>query len=357
MPLKKVFNESVELLKQLISIPSFSREEDMTAEAISEFLTRSGIKHSRYLNNVWAANKHFNPSKRTLLLNSHHDTVRPDSAYKRDPFEPVIEDDKLYGLGSNDAGGSVVSMIAAFRYLFNEPDLPVNIIVAITAEEEISGSKGIESFLGLLTTVDMAIVGEPTGTDVAVAEKGLIVLDCIASGVRGHVTRNDGDNALYKAMDDIDWIRNYRFDRVSEMLGETRMAVTVLNTANTTHNIIPAECSFVVDVRVTDEYTLEEVVAIVKANVQSYVRPRSLRLKPSSIPLDHELVVAATALGKKLYGSPTTSDQALMPFPSIKCGPGETIRSHMADEYILLSEIMQGIDTYIGIINNLEHDV
>ena len=344
--------EAVALLQQLIATPSFSREEDKTAGILEAFLSGHGVTPHRKGNNVWAVGKAFSASKPTLLLNSHHDTVKPNTGYTRDPFRATVEDGKMYGLGSNDAGGCVVSLIAAFLKLHDQQDLRYNLVLAITAEEEISGVNGIESLFPELPPIACAIVGEPTLMDVAVAEKGLVVVDCVAHGKAGHAAREEGDNAIYRAMNDIAWFRTYAFPKISETLGNVKMSVTVIN-AGQAHNQVPAECRFTVDIRVTDAYTLEEVVDTIRTHVASSVIPRSLRLRPSGIPNDHPLVVAARKLGKKLYGSPTTSDRALIPVPSIKMGPGDSGRSHSADEFIYLKEIEEGIEGYTALIRHL----
>ncbi|PUZ29566.1 acetylornithine deacetylase [Chitinophaga parva] len=351
---EQLYADAVQLLQQLIRTPSISREEQGTAAVLGAFLQAHGIPFQQHLNNVWAKNKYFDPAKPTILFNSHHDTVKPNPQYTRDPFDGVIEGDKLYGLGSNDAGGCVVSLVAAFRHFYAQEDLKYNIIVAITAEEEISGVNGIESILDQLPPLELAIVGEPTLTQLAVAEKGLMVLDCISHGRAGHAAREEGENALYKALPDIQWFKDYRFDKVSPVLGPVKMSVTVINTSNKAHNVVPADCSFVVDVRVTEMYTLEEVLDTVLANVQCEVKPRSIRMRPSGIPLEHPLVKAGIAMGKTCYGSPTTSDQALIPHTSIKIGPGDSARSHTADEFIYLHEIRDGIDTYIRLVTAIQ---
>ena len=344
--------EAVALLQQLIATPSFSREEDKTAGILEAFLSGHGVTPHRKGNNVWAVGKAFSASKPTLLLNSHHDTVKPNTGYTRDPFRATVEDGKMYGLGSNDAGGCAVSLITAFLKLHDQQDLRYNLVLAITAEEEISGVNGIESLFPELPPIACAIVGEPTLMDVAVAEKGLVVVDCVAHGKAGHAAREEGDNAIYRAMNDIAWFRTYAFPKVSETLGKVKMSVTVIN-AGQAHNQVPAECHFTVDIRVTDAYTLEEVVDTIRTHVASSVIPRSLRLRPSGIPNDHPLVAAARKLGKKLYGSPTTSDRALIPVPSIKMGPGDSGRSHSADEFIYLKEIEEGIEGYTALIRHL----
>jgi len=343
---------AINLLEQLIAIPSFSREEDKTAIVLQGFFKQFDIPTERKGNNVWARNKHFDAALPTILLNSHHDTVRPNGAYTRDPFQAEIIDGKLYGLGSNDAGGPLVCLIAAFLHFFEQKNLKFNLVIAATAEEEISGSEGIESIWELLPPIAFAIVGEPTLCHMAIAEKGLMVLDCTARGKAGHAAREEGVNAIYEAINDIDWLRTYKFPKVSPTLGEIKMTTTVIQ-AGKQHNVVPAECTFTVDVRVTDQYTLEEVLEIIEKNVRAKVTPRSLRMRSSGVPLDHVLVVAANKLEIPLYGSPTTSDQALIPVPSVKIGPGDSARSHTADEFIYVAEIVKGIDTYIALLNTL----
>ncbi|MEJ7740379.1 MAG: M20 family metallo-hydrolase [Chitinophagaceae bacterium] len=351
--LQALYTDAVELLKQLIATPSFSKEEDKTALILEHFFRDRYIIHERHLNNVWCHNKFFDAAKPTLLLNSHHDTVKPNQFYSRDPFEPVIEQGRLYGLGSNDAGGPLVSLIAAFRYYYDFPDLTCNLVLAATAEEEISGPNGIESILRLLPVIDAAIVGEPTQMNLAVAEKGLLVLDCTVYGKAGHAAREEGDNAILKALKDVNWFTTFIFPKVSPTLGPVKMNITVINTDNKAHNVVPAECRFVVDVRVTDDYSHEDILAIIQRYVACEVKPRSLRLRSSKIALDHPLVLAGLKSGKITYGSPTTSDQALIPVASLKCGPGDSARSHTADEYIYLEEIKEGIATYIDMIGEV----
>ena len=349
---EQIFDQVLDLLRKLIAAPSFSREEDKTADILSAFFERHSIPAKRHGNNIWAVNKFFSPTKPTLLLNSHHDTVKPNPGYTRDPFSPTMDDGKLYGLGSNDAGGPLVSLIAAFFHFYERPDLNYNLVLAVTAEEEISGAQGIESIWSRLPAIACAIVGEPTLMDVAVSEKGLLVVDCVATGKAGHAAREEGDNAIYRALQDIEWFRTYSFSKTSPSLGKIKMTVTVIQ-AGQAHNQVPAECLFTVDIRVTDVYTLNEVLDTIRQHTHCTVTPRSLRLKPSGIPTDHALVGAATTLGKKRYGSPTTSDRALIPAPSIKMGPGDSARSHMADEFIYIKEIEQGIEGYIGMIELL----
>ena len=342
--------DAISLLKQLIAIPSLSKEEDNTADLIEQFLQSKGVTAFRYLNNVWAKNQYFSPEKPTLLLNSHHDTVKPNKAYTLDPFEPIVKDEKLYGLGSNDAGGCLVSLIATFLHYYHRSDLQYNLVLAATAEEEISGHNGVEILLSRLPKIDCGIVGEPTLLQMAVAEKGLLVLDCTAMGKPGHAAREEGDNAIYKAVKDIQWFKDYRFDRVSNLLGPMKMTVTMIN-AGSQHNVVPHECKFTTDVRVNELYSFEEVLEIIRANTLSDVQPRSSRLRSTSIALDHPLVKSGIALRRTYYGSPTTSDKALMPFPTLKFGPGDSARSHSADEFIWIHEIGEGIDMYIQLID------
>lgn len=344
-------SDAVDLLKALIATPSFSKEENDTAELIASFFERHEVPYSRVGNNVYAKNKYYNPAKQSILLNSHHDTVKPNKSYTMDPFTPVEKDGKLYGLGSNDAGGCLVSLMAVFLYFYDQKDLDHNVVFAASAEEEISGVNGIELVLPYLGQIDFGIVGEPTRLEMAVAERGLMVIDCTAQGRPGHAARNEGENALYKALEDIQWIRNYRFDKVSDLLGESRMTVTVIETENKQHNVVPAQCKFVIDVRVNELYTFEEILDALKNNLKSQFKPRTTRMKSTSIALDHPLVKAGLALGRGYYGSPTTSDKALMPFPALKMGPGDSARSHTADEYIYIEEIKAGIELYINLLN------
>lgn len=352
MSIQQLFEDALNLLQEMIATPSFSKEEEEVSFVIEDFFERRHIHTYRRMNNIWVKNRHFNPDKPTILLNSHHDTVRPNSGYTRDPFKPEIIDGKLYGLGSNDAGGPLVSLIATFLHYYDRDDLAYNLIMAATAEEEISGTNGIESIWSSLTPINFAIVGEPTLCGMATAEKGLMVLDCVAKGKPGHAAREEGVNAIYEALKDIEWVRNYRFPQVSETLGEMKMTVTIIN-AGRQHNVVPAECSFTIDVRVTDKYTLEEALEIIRSNLKSTVTPRSLRMRPSGIDMNHPLVQSARKLGLNLYGSPTTSDQALIPVPSVKMGPGDSARSHSADEFIFVDEIRQGIETYIRLLDNV----
>jgi acetylornithine deacetylase len=362
--LEELYNDALLLLKQLIAVPSFSTEEDKTAGVIEGFLLLKGIQTNRLLNNVWVVNKHFDAGKPSILLNSHHDTVKPNRQYKRDPFMPDIENGRLYGLGSNDAGGCLVSLMAAFIHFYDQQSLNYNLVFAASAEEEISGKNGIEALLRSEDFLHLsenstypfnewcAIVGEPTLMNMAVAEKGLLVLDCIAYGKAGHAAREEGDNAIYKALKDIEWFKNYRFHKISELLGLNKMSVTIIN-AGSQHNVIPSECRFTVDIRVNELYDFEEVLSIITQNVESDVQPRSLRLRSTSIALDHPLVRSGIESGRTYYGSPTTSDKALMPFPALKMGPGDSARSHSADEFIFVDEIKDGIELYIQLLGKM----
>lgn len=344
--------QAVELLQKLIATPSFSKEEGGTADIIEQFLKEKGITPNRKINNIWARNKHFDATKPTILLNSHHDTVKPNTGYTRDPFDAKIEDGKLYGLGSNDAGGCLVSLIATFLFFYERENLKYNFCLATTAEEEISGINGIELVIPDLGKLDFGIVGEPTLMQLAVAERGLMVLDCVAHGKAGHAAREEGENAIYNAMKDIEWFRTFRFPKESDAFGPVKMSVTVIN-AGSQHNVVPASCNFVVDVRVTDAYRNEEVLDIISVHVKCDVTPRSTRLKPSSINRKHPIVQAGISLGRTTYGSPTTSDQSLLDIETIKIGPGDSARSHMADEFVYVEEIREGIELYVQMLEKI----
>lgn len=341
------------LLKLMISTPSHSREEDTLALLFIEELKALGLTPHRYRNNIWVTHPHFDSSRPTLLLNSHIDTVKPNPNYTRNPYEASEENGKIYGLGSNDAGASVVSLLGAFLHFNNHKNIPFNVVFTATAEEEISGLNGIECLLPELEKHNIkpscAIVGEPTGMQMAIAEKGLLVLDCKVKGVSGHAAREEGENAIYKAMPDIDWFKNFKFEKTSPLLGPNKMTVTVVQ-AGTQHNVVPGECQFVVDVRINELYDFESVLDTVRKHVGAEVKPRSMRIRSTSISLDHPLVKAGLSLGLTHYGSPTTSDKALMPFPALKMGPGESPRSHTADEFVFKSEIEQGMKTYIQLL-------
>ncbi len=353
MEQEQLYNEAVELLKKLIATPSFSKEENDTAEILMAFFTKHDIAFSRAGNNIYARNKYYDVNKPAVLLNSHHDTVKPNKGYTIDPFTPMVKDGKLFGLGSNDAGGCLVSLMATFLHFYNNENTRYNVVFAASAEEEISGVNGIELVLPHLGNINFGIVGEPTKLEMAVAERGLMVIDCTAPGRAGHAARKEGENALYNAMDDINWIRNYQFEKVSGLLGESRLTVTVIETENKQHNVVPAQCNFVIDVRVNELYTFDEILEELKTNLKSTFRPRTTRMKSTSIALDHPLVKAGINLGKGYYGSPTTSDKALMPFPTLKMGPGDSARSHTADEFIYLDEIKDGIATYIKMVEQI----
>jgi acetylornithine deacetylase len=350
--IENLYKEAVSLLQKLIETPSFSKEEDRTATIIDNYLKENGVNTNRHLNNIWAKNLYFDPARPTVLLNSHHDTVKPNTAYIRHPFSPDIEDGKLFGLGSNDAGGCLVSLIMTFLYFYEKKDLKYNFVLACTAEEENSGKNGIEAILNEIGDISFAIVGEPTLLDLAISEKGLLVIDCTVRGKAGHAAREEGDNAIYKALKDIEWFRSYEFPKVSPYLGKVKMSVTIIQ-AGSLHNMVPDKCEFTVDVRVTDEYTHEEILDEIEKNVSCEVVPRSCRLRSSKIDPEHPIVKAGIKLGSKTYGSPTTSDQALIPAPSLKLGPGDSARSHSADEFIFLQEIKEGIEMYINILEEV----
>ena len=349
--------EAIALLKQLIAVQSFSSEEEGTALLIEAWFNNNNIPFLRENNNIWAYNKNFVAGKPLLLLNSHHDTVKPNQGYTRNPLEPTVEDGKLYGLGSNDAGGCLVSLIASFTYLYEAENLPYNVVMVASAEEESSGPKGLNSVLKHLPNLELAIVGEPTEMQLAIAEKGLLVLDVTVSGTAGHAAHPNDDVSIYNAIPVIEWFRDYRFKLVSEVLGPMKMTVTGIN-AGKQHNVIPAECSLVVDVRVNDKYTNTEVLEIIRTELaikfgdKVRVNPRSLHLNSSSIRKEHPLVQAGIALGRTTYGSPTLSDQSVLSCESLKLGPGLSTRSHSADEYIFVQEIEEGIELYISILKS-----
>lgn len=337
---------SISLLQELIRIPSFSREETETADCLERFMDGQGVSGVvRTQNNIWALNSFFDPTKPTILLNSHHDTVKPNSGYTRDPFAPDIQEGKLFGLGSNDAGGSLVSLLAVFLYFYNHENLRYNLCFAATAEEEVSGANGIACILDKLPPIEFAIVGEPTEMQPAIAEKGLIVLDCISHGKAGHAAREEGINAIYEAIRDIEWFSTFQFPKVSALLGPVKMSVTMIQ-AGSQHNVVPEACKYVVDVRVTDQYDNKELVELIRKHVRSDVEPRSLRLTSSGISTENPFVQAALRAGKVPFGSPTMSDQALLSMPSLKMGPGHSGRSHMADEFIYIAEIESAIEEY-----------
>jgi len=353
MEINRLQTEAIELLKKLIETPSFSKEEDKTATLLEGWFQKFDIPFNRHLNNIWAINKGFDPSKPTLLLNSHHDTVRPNSAYTKDPFTVDVVDGKLCGLGSNDAGGCLVSLLAAFTWFYKQENLNYNLVFAGTAEEEINGANGIASLLPLLPQIDLAIVGEPTLMQLAIAEKGLVVFDAVVKGTPSHAAHPNNNNAIYKSADILKWFENFKFDKVSEVLGEVKLTVTQIS-AGSQHNVVPAQVHLVIDVRVNDQYTNAEVEEILKEKAPvDEIKARSLRLNSSSIPSDHELVKAGKALGMKTYGSPTLSDQAMLSCPSVKLGPGDSTRSHSADEFIYVMEVEEGIEMYILLLEKI----
>lgn len=350
--MKQYTDDAVLLLQRLIATPSVSREEAAAADIMENAMRSYGLNCHREANNVWAVAPGYDPERKTVLLNAHIDTVRPVSSWTRDPFSPDIVDGTLYGLGANDCGGGLVSLLQVFRLLSNE-ERSYNLIYLASAEEEVSGANGIARALPLLPKIDVAVVGEPTSLQPAVAEKGLMVLDVVARGRSGHAARNEGENAIYKALDDIIWLRDYRFERVSEFLGPTKMQLTVIN-SGTQHNVVPDECRMVVDVRTNELYTNHEVFDIICRHLSSEVKARSFRLGSSHIDTGHPIVQRCMAMGMKPFGSPTLSDQALMSFPSLKLGPGDSSRSHSADEFIRLSEIADAIAAYKELLTGLQ---
>lgn len=350
MEYKESYTDAIDLLKRLISTPSVSRQEQDAADVLSDYIKQyEHFTIHREGNNLWIMDPHYDEQRPTLLLNAHIDTVKPVDSWERNPFMPVVEDDCLYGLGSNDCGGGLVSLLQVFR-LLTEKQQQYNLIYLASAEEEVSGINGIRRVLPLLPKVDVAIVGEPTGMQPAIAEKGLMVLDVTCKGVSGHAARQEGVNAIYEALDDLNWLRNYRFEKVSDLLGPTLMNVTVIN-AGTQHNVIPDKCTFTVDIRTNEYYRNEDVYDFIKTHLKGEVKARSFHLHSSCIDREHPIVKRCVAMGMQPFGSPTLSDQALMPFPSLKLGPGESSRSHSADEYIRLSEIENGINTYMKLLD------
>lgn len=348
----KYTKEATELLKTLIAIPSVSRDEARAADALCAFLASKGIAYERIANNILCKGHNFRSNRPTLLLNAHIDTVKPTDSWTRNPFEPTIEEGCLYGLGSNDCGGGLVSLLQAFRILGSK-EQPYNLIYAVSAEEEVSGANGFTLMLSRLPKIDVAIVGEPTAMQPAVAEKGLMVLDITVHGAAGHAARDEGINAIYKALDQIEWLRSYRFPKVSPTLGQMKMTTTIIN-AGTLHNCIPDRCTYTVDIRTTDCYTNQEVLDIISSHLDADVKARSTRLGSSAISMEHPLVRRCINIGMKPFGSPTLSDQALMPWPSLKLGPGDSRRSHSADEYIKIEEIDQAISTYVMLLDGLD---
>lgn len=350
--IEDLYAGSISLLKKLIATPSLSGKEQAAAEIIREYLSSHGVELSTLKNNTWCKNKYWDAVKPVILLNSHVDTVKPVDGWSFDPYSPTEKDEKIIGLGSNDAGAPLVSLMAVFLYFYNKQDLPFNLIFAATAEEEVSGENGMALLVNELDRVDFAIVGEPTQMQLAVAEKGLLVFDCIVHGKAGHAARNEGINSIYLAVDEINKIRNYKFDRVSDVLGEVKMTVTQIN-AGFQHNVVPDICKFVVDVRTNECYSNDEVIDIITSLLTCEVKPRSRRLNSSGINLDHSFVEKVKSKGIECYGSPTLSDQSLMNYPSVKMGPGDSARSHTANEFIYPAEIKNGIELYVDLLSGL----
>lgn len=351
---KELTEKAIELLKKLIETQSFSSEEEHTAVLLENWFKSHDIPFQRGNNNIWAFNKHFDVSKPSILLNSHHDTVKPNGNYTRNPFEATVEDGKLFGLGSNDAGGCLVSLIATFTFFYKRTDLAYNLIITATAEEESSGPLGLKNILTHFKNVAFAIVGEPTLMQLAIAEKGLLVLDVSVNGTASHAAHPNTDNAIYNALPVIQWFQNYQFEKESETLGKVKMTVTQLAAGNQ-HNVVPSHCNLVVDIRVNDCYTNQEVLDVVTEAMpkNTNVKPRSLHLGSSSISKDHPVVLSGIALGRTTYGSPTLSDQSVLSCPSLKLGPGDSTRSHSADEFIYINEIEEGVRLYIQILEGI----
>ncbi|MDA0314848.1 MAG: M20/M25/M40 family metallo-hydrolase [Bacteroidetes bacterium] len=348
--MEELKSEAIALLKQLISIPSYSLDEGGTASLIEDFLKNKGLVPNRQGNNIWAFLTPFEERRPTIWLNSHHDTVKPNTGYSQDPFTAISDEGKIFGLGSNDAGGSLVALITAFCYFLGK-DLPFNLLLIASAEEEISGPQGISSLIPILPPASLVLVGEPTQMKLAVAEKGLLVLDGTVKGIAGHAAREEGSNAIYLALNDLEKVKNFRFQRVSPFLGPTKVSCTVLH-AGELHNMVPEMCRYVLDVRVNELYTHEEVLEELKAALTADLVPRSMRLKASNLPKGHLLHQVAVRMGLEMFGSPTLSDQALIPYPSAKIGPGDSARSHTADEFIFIHEIQESISIYISILEN-----
>jgi len=350
MDIKELTIEAIELLKNLIANPSFSSEEEKTAIFIEAWFKEHEIPFKRNNNNIYAFNKHYKEGKPNLLLNSHHDTVKPNKGYTKDPFHPHIEDGKLFGLGSNDAGGCLVSLLATFTYFYAKENLKYNLIIVASAEEENSGPNGLNSMLSILPKIDVAIVGEPTLMNLAIAEKGLVVFDAVVKGTSSHAAHPNTDNSIYNTIKTLEWFKNYQFEKISDTLGEVKMTVTQIQ-AGSQHNVVPATTNLVIDVRVNDCYSNQEIAETLKKESPcDNIEPRSLRLNSSSISITHALVEAGIALNRKTYGSPTLSDQATLSCPSLKLGPGDSTRSHTADEFIYLEEIEEGVQLYIQLL-------
>ncbi|WOC40027.1 M20 family metallo-hydrolase [Polaribacter sp. HL-MS24] len=351
MKINDLTQKAISLLKELIETQSFSSEEEQTAQLIEQWFTSHHIPFQRTKNNVWTTNQHFDKNKPTLLLNSHHDTVKPNSAYTNDPFKAIVEDGKLYGLGSNDAGGCLVSLIATFTYFYTFKDLKYNLVIVASAEEESSGANGLNSMLPIIPPIDVAIVGEPTLMNLTIAEKGLVVFDAVVEGTPSHAAHPNTDNAIYNTIEVLKWFQEFQFEKTSQALGDVKMTVTQIK-AGSQHNVVPAHVDLVIDVRVNDAYSNEEIAQILQEKSPcTKITPRSLRLNSSAISPEHDLVKAGLAIGRSTYGSPTLSDQAVLSCQSLKLGPGDSTRSHSANEFIYLSEIEEGIELYIKLLN------
>ncbi|MDB5228526.1 MAG: acetylornithine deacetylase [Bacteroidota bacterium] len=344
--------QTIELLQKLIGVPSFSKEEDKAADVIRKFLKSKKINYDTRFNNTWAKNKHFNFLKPSILLNSHIDTVKPVNGWNKDPFQAAIENDKLYGLGSNDAGAALISLLATFLHFYESEDLKYNLIFAATSEEEISGKNGIEQIEEVTGACEFAIIGEPTEMKMAIAEKGLMVLDAEVKGKAGHTARNEGLNAIYLAMVDVHWFQNYQFKKINPVLGPVKLTVSMIQ-GGTQHNVVPDTCKYIVDVRTIPEYSTDQLLEIIRDNVKAEIKPRSVRLQPSQIDKEHIMVKAAEKLGIETFGSSTLSDQALLKIPSVKIGPGKSERSHTADEFIYLQEIEDGLKIYRKLLDQV----
>ncbi len=350
---ERLITNAIALLKKMIETSSFSSEEDKTAVLIEKWFEQYHIPYKRTVNNVWAVNKYFDKAKPTLLLNSHHDTVKPNNAYTKDPFKAIVENVKLYGLGSNDAGGCLVSLLATFTHFYNEKNLKYNLVLVASAEEESSAENGLNSMLSIIPEIDVAIVGEPTLMNLAIAEKGLVVFDAVVKGTPSHAAHPNDDNAIYNSINVLKWFKDFKFKKSSKILGDVKITVTQIN-AGKQHNAVPADVKLVIDVRVNDAYTNNEIADIlIREAPCDDIVPRSLKLNASSIPIEHELVQAGIALGRATYGSPTLSDQAVLSCPSLKLGPGDSTRSHTADEFIYINEIEEGIQIYVELLNKV----
>ena len=353
MNIEKLTENAIALLKKLIETQSFSTEEEKTAKLIEGWFIENEIPFKRTKNNIWATNKYFDKSKPTMLLNSHHDTVKPNSAYTNDPLKAIVKDGKLYGLGSNDAGGCLVSLIATFTNFYSQKNLKYNLVIVASAEEENSGTNGLNSMLSIIPHIDVAIVGEPTLMNLAVAEKGLVVFDAVVAGTPSHAAHPNNNNSIYNTIDVLKWFKDFKFEKPSEALGDVKMTVTQI-AAGSQHNVVPAHVDLVVDVRVNDAYSNQEIADILQENSPcTTITPRSLRLNSSSIATDHDLVKAGIAMGRKTYGSPTLSDQACLTCQSLKLGPGDSTRSHSANEFIYLAEIEEGIQIYVELLKRV----